>query len=101
LKSPLWGPPQPKPNESHRIQEESHVTPPPPTSTPPPPVINQPNENSGQVSIQEQMRLLRIKIDEKDEEYQNIGNSNRLKKLNARKELNKLRVEYNKLKNQL
>ena len=81
--------------------------PPPYIETPKPPQIETPppqssmNQTSGDNSIHEKMRLLRIKIDQKDEEYQNIGNSNRLKKLNTRKELNKLRVEYNKLKNQL
>ena len=58
-------------------------------------------EETGGNDIKAEMMRLQKLIDEKDDEYQNISNSNRLKKLNTRKELNSLRVQFNKLKNQL
>ena len=54
-----------------------------------------------ELTLHQQLKDMKRKLDDQEEVYQNISKSNRLKKLNARKELNKIRVEYNKLNNKI
>lgn len=57
-------------------------------------------ENKGE-DIMAQLREMEIKIQDVEEQYSNVSSSNRLKKMNLRKQLNRMRVEFNKLKKQL
>ena len=54
-------------------------------------------QESGQ-DVRAQLKEMSSKIDDLERKYENVSSSNRTKKLNLKKELNKMRVKYNRLK---